>query len=108
MSWGKKESALLLAGLFVMIVIIGTVVKLNSNSNEPLVNMVFVSGTEYNVGEQGQVIVEARFLNGSSAINGACNLTVWYPDKSVYLSVPSISSASGAEYTGFVIPGTCP
>lgn len=63
----------------------------------------FVSGTEYNIGEAGQVIVEARFANGSSAL-AACQLLAWYPDKSLFFNMSGAVSISGAEYVDFVVP----
>ena len=64
----------------------------------------FVSGTEYNIGEQGQVITEARYLNGSSALQ-ACNFTIWYPDKTPFqMDVGGTLSASGNQYVNFTVP----
>lgn len=63
----------------------------------------FVSGTEYNVGEFGQVITEARYLNGSSALQ-ACNFTIWYPDKLPFVVVVGVSSVSGNQYMNFTVP----
>lgn len=63
----------------------------------------FVSGTEYNIGEAGQVITEARYLNGSSALQ-SCNFTVWYPDKSVFIVASGGVSASGNQYINFTVP----
>jgi hypothetical protein len=66
--------------------------------------LAFVSGTEYNVGERGQVIVEARFNNGSSAIASNCTIKVWYPDKSLFLSELSFLSTADNQFIEFVVP----
>jgi len=64
----------------------------------------FVSGTEYNIGEAGQVIVEARFVNGSSAFVGSCLLSVWYPDKSLFVSQNGTTGSNGNQYIEFTVP----
>jgi len=64
----------------------------------------FVSGTEYSVGEAGQVIVEARFSNGSSAIVSPCNMSIWYANKTLYLVNDSSTSTSGNEFIDFTVP----
>lgn len=63
----------------------------------------FVSGTEYNVGEAGQVIVEVRNQAGSSVATN-CTMSVWYPDKSLFLSQLGQPSATGNQYVNFTIP----
>ena len=92
-------------GVFVLaVVVIGFVAYSMFNKagslEEPVLQ--FVSGTEYVSGELGQVIVEARFLNGSSAL-GSCTLLSWYPDKSLFFSVGGNLSVSGNVYTEFVV-----
>ena len=92
----------------------------------------FVSGTEYNVGEAGQIVVEARYPSGLSAFNispmdlnmsvylsfgnesvvfsnvtgfpSACRIKAWYPDKSLFLEVLANESSSGNQFTSFVVP----
>jgi hypothetical protein len=63
----------------------------------------FVSGTEYNIGEEGQVIVEARFGNGTSALQG-CEMSIWYPDKTVFIIENATAGANGNEYVVFTVP----
>lgn len=63
----------------------------------------FVSGTEYMPGEAGQIIVEARYINGSSALT-TCDLLCWYPDKTVFLNMVGNVSSSGNIYVEFVVP----
>jgi hypothetical protein len=68
---------------------------------EPVVG--FVSGTEYVPGQDGQVIVEARYANGTSALD-VCSMTVWYPDKSVFFVANGTIGANGNEYVNFIVP----
>lgn len=63
----------------------------------------FVSGTEYNVGEQGQVITEARYLNGTSALQN-CTFAIWYPDKVLFMTGIGANSTSGNQYINFTTP----
>jgi len=63
----------------------------------------FVSGTEYNVGEAGQVIVEVRDRAGSSVATN-CTLSVWYPDKSLFLQQQGQASVTGNQYVNFTVP----
>jgi len=63
----------------------------------------FVSGTEYNVGEVGQVITEARYLNGTSALQN-CSFTIWYPDKTLFMTDLGVNSTSGNQYINFTTP----
>jgi hypothetical protein len=66
----------------------------------------FVSGTEYNIGEQGQVIAEARYANGTSALVN-CSFSIWYPDKLPFIiSELGNLSVSGASYVGFTVPNS--
>jgi hypothetical protein len=66
--------------------------------------MSFVSGTEYNIGEAGQVIVEARFANGTSALSGTCGMAIWYPDKLVFMMQNGTTGPNGNQYVNFTIP----
>lgn len=63
----------------------------------------FVSGTEYNIGESGQVIVEVRDQQGSSVATN-CTVSVWYPDKTLFLSQQGQSSVTGNPYINFTVP----
>lgn len=66
--------------------------------------MSFVSGTEYNIGEAGQVIVEARFANGTSALSASCLMSIWYPDKSLFLLGNGTTGVNGNQYVQFTVP----
>jgi len=94
------------------VVIIGTVLgivaflwwtaKPTDLLSEPV--MSFVSGTEYNIGEAGQVIVEARFSNGTSALSASCLMSIWYPDKSLFLLGNGTTGSNGNQYVQFTVP----
>jgi hypothetical protein len=102
----------LAVGIFlVMIVlvcgIIGAIImRINAPKQEMGESFVvqFVSGTEYNIGEEGQVIVEARYSNGTSAFSTACLISIWYPDKSTFLLENASSGANGNQYIVFTVP----
>ena len=66
--------------------------------------MQFVSGTEYNIGEAAQVIVEARFANGTAAFSGACDFSVWYPDKTLFMTQSGATGPNGNQYVNFTVP----
>ena len=65
----------------------------------------FVSGTEYNIGEAGQVIAEVRKNDGSPIPGTNCSFTVWYPDKTQFLQQYGATGPSGNQYVNFTIPG---
>jgi len=66
--------------------------------------MQFVSGTEYNVGEAGQVIIEARFENGSSALLYPCVFSIVYPNKLTFLVQNGTTGSNGNQYVMFTVP----
>lgn len=96
------------AVLAVVCVTIAASVLIDSNTPsivEQVATMRFVSGTEYNVGEQGQVIAEVRLPNGQPVpVN--CSFTIWYPDKTQFLQENGTTAASGNQYINFTIPDT--
>ena len=64
----------------------------------------FVSGTEYSFGDAGQVIVEVRDRN-SVPVASVCYVSIWYPDKSLFMdSVLANSSVTGNYYVAFIVP----
>jgi hypothetical protein len=70
----------------------------------PAPTIQFVSGTEYNLREQGQVIVEIRDIVGDP-VQSNCTISVWYPDKSSFiLNQPTNLSSSGNSYIEFQVP----
>ena len=62
-----------------------------------------VSGTEYVIGDAGQVIAEVRAMNGSN-LQSNCTISIWYPDKSSFLVAQTADSASGNYYVNFTAP----
>jgi uncharacterized protein YfaS (alpha-2-macroglobulin family) len=76
---------------------------IGSSKDTGIVMMQFVSGTEYNIGDAGQVIVEIRDVN-SNTLNANCSMLVWYPDKSVFLQQGAVLSATGNYFINFTVP----
>jgi len=71
-------------------------------------NLVFVSGTEYQQGEVGQVIVKVQNVFGNPITADWCNVTIYYPDKSLFVNNQSMTQggAPGSWYYTFVTPYT--
>lgn len=99
-------------------VLIGMSVQQDANRGSPIpikqvevkdvgVVMSFVSGTEYKPGQIGQVIVEARYPNGTSVINGTnCLASVWNPDKTSFITNQTMnaSDSNGNAFIEFIVP----
>jgi len=68
----------------------------------------FISGTEYQQGETGQVIVRVTDAWGMPISADYCNVTVYYPDKTVFINnQPMIQGgAPGSYYYTFTTPFT--
>jgi hypothetical protein len=60
----------------------------------------FVSGTEYQVGEDGQTIVRLSDKNGIGVVADSCNVSIWYPNKTAWYTLePMVSGgADGSWY----------
>jgi len=69
----------------------------------------FISGTEYiagMLGDQGQTIIRVSDYKGNP-LTATCNATIVYPNKTVYLMLDQLMTASsiqGNYYTTFQIP----
>jgi methyl-accepting chemotaxis protein len=64
-----------------------------------------VSGTEYLSGEEAQVIVRIADKYGSPVIGVSCDLTVYYPNKSIHItSRMDYSAVPGNYYHNFTAP----
>jgi hypothetical protein len=108
------------AFIFVAVVVFALYPRSTSASDVP--QLTFVSGTEYTISEAGQSIVEARFKNGTSAFDYTggvcvvfdenttcplvppCTMRLWYPNKTLFLSQDTVTSASETEYIAFTTP----
>jgi hypothetical protein len=92
-------------GVLVLVIVIAVLFPMKAVKIQDVgPTLVFVSGTEYNIGEAGQVIVEARYKNGSSALVGLCLMTIWYPDKSLFLTQNALVESNGNQYVNFTVP----
>jgi len=68
----------------------------------------FISGTEYQQGEVGQVIVRVVNAWGMPITADYCNVTVYYPDKTVFIDNQPMTQggAPGSWYYIFTTPFT--
>jgi len=68
----------------------------------------FISGTEYQQGEVGQVIVRVVNAWGIPISADYCNVTVYYPDKTVFIDNQPMTQggAPGSWYYVFTTPFT--
>jgi len=71
-------------------------------------SVVFISGTEYQQGEVGQVIVRVVNAWGMPISANYCNVTVYYPNKTVFINNQSMTEggAPGSWYYEFTTPFT--
>jgi hypothetical protein len=103
----KQETVELVIGVLFLVVVVGGLLwvlpKMVRVSTWDVAPLTFVSGTEYNIGEAGQVIVEARYANGTSALQG-CEMTIWYPNKGVYVVENATFGPNGNQYIEFTVP----
>ena len=76
------------------------------NGTKDGVSMAFVSGTEYVPEQAGQVIVEVRRQRTGESLANACNISVWYPDKTQFLSpsAATFDAGTGNAYVNFTVP----
>jgi hypothetical protein len=96
-----KKIVLVVVVVFVVALTIFSAMSLGNRSKE--ITADFVSGTEYNVGEDGQVIVEVRDRNGNQ-VQSNCTIKIWYPDKSLFLTDVGVLSSAGNSYINFTAP----
>jgi len=70
--------------------------------------IVFISGTEYQKGEPGQVIVRVVNAWGVPISADYCNVTVYYPDKTKFIDNQAMTQggAPGSWYYTFTTPFT--
>jgi hypothetical protein len=97
-----------LVGIGVLMVLL-TVVSLWRGAPERVIEddtgfVSFVSGTEYNIGEAGQVIAEVRRQDGSQVLTTNCSFLVWYPNKTQFLQQGGVVAPSGNWYVNFTVP----
>jgi len=68
----------------------------------------FISGTEYQQGEPAQTIVRLTTVWGIPISANWCNVTIWYPDKTVFVDNQAMTQggSSGSWYYSFTTPTT--
>ena len=95
MTW-KKGFAIAIA-VFAVIGVAGYVYGIETAS------LKFISGTEYQVGENGQVIVRVVDAYGNGITADWCNATIYYPDKTKMTDNVAMTSggATGSWYYNF-------
>jgi len=66
----------------------------------------FVSGTEYQAGEVGQTVVRLHDSRGVGVASDYCNVSIWYPDKTVWEENTTMLSggADGSWYLEWTTP----
>lgn len=96
----------IIIGIFTLIVL-GIVVALPMLSNGTIGGrVVFISGTEYQWGEVGQVIVRTVNTYGMPINADWCRVTVYYPNKTVWINnqLMTQGGAPGSWYYEFTTP----
>jgi len=70
--------------------------------------VIFISGTEYQWGEKGQVIVRTVDAWGIPITADWCNVTIYYPDKTVFVNNQPMTQGGspGSWYYQFTTPFT--
>ena len=91
----------LLALAFVLLGIVGM-----AYGKSGVRTVTFVSGTEYQVGENGQTIVRVVNAFGQPVSANWCNVTIYYPDKTKFVDNQPMTQggAPGSWYYTFVTP----
>ena len=106
----KRKLAMLLGVLLVIPAVSGYAFYqfYYKNSSVAGPDLVFVSGTEYQQGSPGQIIVKVQNAYGNPINASWCNVTIYYPDKSVFVNdTPMIQGgAPGSWYYAFTTPYT--
>jgi len=99
-----NKKALLFSLLIGLTLVIGSVYSVYVRGDGS--KLVFVSGTEYQQGEPAQVIVKVQNVFGQPISADWCNLTIYYPDKTVFVNNQSMTQggAPGSWYYSFTTP----
>ena len=103
----KKEWAVTGGVVFFMLLTISFAVAMVVGGSKIIqADMAFVSKTEYVVGDAGNVIIELRnSLNNSQVLPASCLASVWYPNRTIFVSNNSMTNAtSGSKYINFTVP----
>jgi len=70
--------------------------------------LTFISGTEYQQGENGQTIVRITNAWGVPITADSCNVTIWYPNKTIFVNNQAMTQggSAGSWYYTFTTPFT--
>jgi hypothetical protein len=100
----KKKLLLIALPIIIGIAVAGAYVATNSFGVGAQVK--FISGTEYQQGEPAQVIVRVVNAWGAPINADYCNVTIYYPDKTVFVNNTSMTrgGAPGSWYYAFTTP----
>jgi hypothetical protein len=100
----KKKLLLILVPLVLGVIGIGYVTAVNAFGVGAQVK--FISGTEYQQGEPAQVIVRVVNAWGVPINADYCNVTIYYPDKTVFVNNTPMTKggAPGSWYYQFITP----
>jgi hypothetical protein len=100
----KKKILLIALPIIVGIAIAGAFVAVNNYGVGASIK--FISGTEYQQGEPGQVIVRVVNAWGVPINADWCNVTIYYPDKTVFVNNQPMTKggAPGSWYYQFTTP----
>lgn len=86
----KKAIALITISV---LAICGAVVYATTSASSRLV---FISGTEYTTGEGGQTIVRVTTAAGIPLSANGCNVTIWYPNKTIWVDTQAMTQGGTA------------
>jgi len=103
----KKNKVLLVLGLLLGTTLFGSIaysVKYKGAGSK----LVFVSGTEYQQGTAGQIIVKVQNIFGRPINATWCNVSIYYPDKTLFVNNQPMTygGAPGSWYYAFTTPFT--
>jgi hypothetical protein len=82
------------------------------NASATFRDLRYAGGTEYLSNTEGQIayqFLETSQGNPSPVNNANCNMTIWFPNNSVFISnqaMPYLSGSSGIYVTNFSVPST--
>jgi len=100
----KKEILLIALPIIIGMAIAGAFVAVNNYGLGASIK--FISGTEYQQGEPAQVIVRVVNAWGTPINADWCNVTIYYPDKTVFVNNQAMTKggAPGSWYYAFTTP----
>lgn len=104
----RKKQLLSLAVMVLGVFILGSAsYSIGSALNEEA-NLFMVSHSEYRSGEQGQIIGKLFNFQGDPIIVDNCTVTIYNPDKSIYLAPTltdnTLEATDGTHYINFTTP----